>query len=221
MDLQVLIAFLLYFGFFGWVGWRRGTLRELVVLLTALISWLLLQERGSIFVRFANLGATLASVVASGGLDETGGDPLAALGNAPEVITQQNQGNFLFLLWAILMVLVYAVTNQAIDKGKSNFFAILLGVANGLLFSAILLPRMVAPLLPDVAVTEFVLQANLFDAIRASLDVLRDAFVNVWDTIQPQVSIVILVLITLILLLAASSLRPQKPKKSSNGSSGS
>ena len=31
LDVQILLAVLLYLGFFGWIGWRRGLRSELIV----------------------------------------------------------------------------------------------------------------------------------------------------------------------------------------------
>lgn len=216
MDPQVLIAFLLYLGFFGWVGWRRGTSREGIVLITSLIGWLLLQERGEIFVRFANLGSRVVSVAASGGLGDEGGDPLAALGggDTAEIITAQNSAGFLFLLWAILIILVYTVTNMTVPQGKPSALSILLGIVNGLLYSAIILPRLIAPLLPDVSVAELVLQAELLPTLRTSLGTLWTTAVEVVRAVQPQGRTIALVVITMVLLVAASSLRSGSPRPS-------
>lgn len=223
MDPQVLIAFLLYLGLFGWVGWRRGTVREGAVLFTSLLSWFLLQERSEIFIRFANIGNRIVNVATSGGLTDSGGDPLAALGSGDtiEVITPQNSPGFLFLIWAILILLVYTATNIAAPRGKPSGLAILLGILNGLLYSAIVLPRLIAPLLPDVTLAELVMQAELVPTLRGTLGAIWNEVVTLIQVAQPQGRTIALVVVTMVLLIAGSSLRSGSPRRSRRSRSGS
>ncbi|MCB0110990.1 MAG: hypothetical protein KDE53_33950, partial [Caldilineaceae bacterium] len=67
-QLEVLITFLLYIAFFGWIGYLRGTLSEGIVFGVALTAWLILQEQGDIFVRVINLGSKGIAFVQAGGL---------------------------------------------------------------------------------------------------------------------------------------------------------
>ena len=53
-ELQGILAFFLYLMFFGWIGWRRGEVSELILLVMVLGGWLLLQEAGSVFVTLTN-----------------------------------------------------------------------------------------------------------------------------------------------------------------------
>ena len=48
LESQVLIAFLLYLAFWGWIGYRRGAMREIWLFVITIGSWVLLQERGTI-----------------------------------------------------------------------------------------------------------------------------------------------------------------------------
>ena len=43
-----MIAFVIYFAFFGWLGHRRGTSRELTVFLVASTTWVLLRQFGDL-----------------------------------------------------------------------------------------------------------------------------------------------------------------------------
>ncbi len=206
-NLQILMALLLYLAFFGWVGWRRGTFQELAVFAVAGASWFLLQSQGSIFVRIANLGGKFMAFLSSGGL---GGDPteaFAALGDAPDVITAETQPIFFFMLWVLLVVLVYLLTNSFMKAEYRDGWAVLLGMANGLLFGAVLLPRLLAPLLPGIDANAFLQQNQVTDVLLRIRGVLSDGLESLWTVLEPQSSIVLLLLITMLLLLAATSLR--------------
>lgn len=205
-NIQVLVALLLYILFFGWLGWHRGTIKELAVFLAA-ITWFLLQTQGSIFVRIANLGGKFMAFLTSGGLGGDPADAFAALGNAPDVVTQESQPLFFFMLWVLLVVLVYVLTNAFVKSEYRDGWSILLGVANGLIFGSIILPRILAPLVPNVSIDQFVAQTQFGDVFRSSRNILSDGLGSLWVLMAPQSSLVLLLLITMLLLLAATSLR--------------
>jgi len=46
--LETLVTFILYLGIFAWIGRGRGTTRELIVLGTAILGWVLLNEQGGV-----------------------------------------------------------------------------------------------------------------------------------------------------------------------------
>lgn len=203
----MLLALLLYLAFFGWVGWRRGTFRELAVLVTAGASWYVLQAQGDLFVRIANLGGKTVAFFTSGGLSD---DPTAgfeAIRSAPNVITGEMAPIFLFLLWVLILVSVYIISNLYITVDYQDGWSILLGIANGLLLGAILLPRLLAPLVPGISAADFLAQTRVRDVLSGTLDILRNGLSTIWEVIEPQASVVFLLLITLLLLLAATSLR--------------
>lgn len=206
-NLQILVALLLYLVFFGWLGWHRGTYKELAVFLTAGTTWFLLQSQGGIFVSIANLGGKFMAFLASGGLGGDPSDAFAALGDAPDVVTRESQPLFFFMLWVLLVVLVYALTNKYLKSDYRDGWAILLGVANGLIFGAVLLPRLLAPLVPDVDADQFVAQTQFTDVLQSGRTVLSDGLESLWGVMAPQSSLVLLLLITMLLLLAATSLR--------------
>lgn len=209
-NLQILIALLLYLAFFGWVGWRRGTFQELAVFAVAGPTWFLLQSQGSIFVRIANLGGKFMAFLRSGGLGGDPADAFQALGDAPDVITAETQPFFFFMLWVLLVVLVYVVTNVFLKMQYRDGWAILLGMANGLLLGAILLPRLLAPLLPGIDTNAFLQQNQVTDVLVRIRGVLSDGLESLWALMEPQSSVVLLLLITMLLLLAATSLRGGK-----------
>lgn len=228
-QLEVLITFILYIAFFAWVGYRRGSRSELIVFLTALGGWLLLQEQGDLFVRIVNLGSKGVAFVQAGGLGENPDDAFGALGDAAPWVTNSSRGGFLFVLWAVLLFLAYIVSSARFlgKKSKGDGWAILLGAFNGLLYAAILLPRLATLLTSADDVIASTPGANVggasvttfFGLLRGGFDLLRQNVGGVWrlfDTAQQ--SLILLVLLTLFLLLVASSLRGRS--RSSRGSRG-
>jgi hypothetical protein len=217
--LEVLVTFIVYLLFFAWIGWRRGFRPELIVFCTALIAWIVLQEFGDIFVRLANLAGLAVRLVTSGGLS---GDPevaLAAIRSAPPVITEQSRPGFLFILWVIVVVLAYIVSSWPHFKGKRdaglNGWAILLGMANGLLFASIFLPRLVALLTPEgTPVVGLAAETSLFGFLIRGVRLLFENLSALWALIRPQSSIVLLLMLTLFLVLVASTLRTGAKAKS-------
>lgn len=217
-QLEVLITFILYIIFFAWVGYRRGSLSELIVFLTACVGWLLLQEQGDIFVRIVNLGSKFVAFIQAGGLGENPEAAFGALGDAPPWVTGESRGGFLFLLWAFLLFVAYIVSSARFlgKKSRSDGWAILLGALNGLLYAAILLPRLATLLTPVDTVVDGATAgaggnaslATLLDLLGGGVGLLRENVGGVWrlfDTAQQ--SLILLVLLTLFLLLVANSLR--------------
>jgi hypothetical protein len=214
-QLEVLITFLLYIAFFGWVGYLRGTLSEGIVFAVALLSWLVLQEEGDIFVRLVNLGSKGVAFVQAGGLGENPDQAFGAIGSAPPWVTAESRGGFLFLLWAFLLFLAYIVSSPRVlgKKSRSDGWAIILGILNGLLYATILLPRLVILLQPaDVADAAADGAAGsisgFLDVLGGGFELLRSSISGLWDIFAPaQQSLILLILLTLFLLLAANSLR--------------
>lgn len=209
-QLEVLITFLLYIAFFGWVGYLRGTLSEGIVFGVALLSWLALQEQGDIFVRLVNLGSKGVAFVQAGGLGENPDQAFGAIGSAAPWVTAESRGGFLFLLWAFLLFLAYIVSSPRMlgKKSKSDGWAIILGILNGLLYATILLPRLVILLQPvDVADATGGISGFL-DVLGGGFELLRSSIGGLWNIFDPaQQSLILLALLTIFLLLAANSLR--------------
>lgn len=217
-NLQMFIAVLLYLGFFSWVGWRRGTVRELAVFLISFFSWILLQNQGGVFRSIANLGGKFVVFARSGGLGEGGEDAFSALGSAPDVISSESQEIFIFILWVLIVVAVYVITNLYVKVAYADGWSIILGAANGLLFAAILLPKIIAPLVVDGVSSsgEFVSQTEWVAVLQGIRAILTTGLNSLWTLLEPQSSVVLLLLITLLLLLAATSL--QRSRRTTGGS---
>lgn len=221
-QIEVLITLVLYTLFFAWIGFQRGSKREAVVAITALVSWIVLQEAGDVFVRIANLGGKFLAFVRAGGLGENPDAALSELPNAPQWVTAEQRDEFLFILWVIVLVLAYVVSNlKPFAKGsKSDGWSVLLGIFNGLLFAAILLPRLATLVRPVDTVTGEAEPgiANLFDVLSGGLALIRNTVGDLWGLFEPsQRSLVLLVLLTIFLLLVASTLRGGSKKSSGTG----
>lgn len=216
-QLEVLITLGLYILFFAWIGYQRGSKREAVVTLAAVGSWIVLQQFGDVLIRIVNLGSKFVAFVRAGGLGSDPDSAFGALGSAAPWVTTEQRDEFLFIVWVLILILAYVISNQKpFAKGsKSDAWAVLLGIVNGLLYAAILLPRL-ATLVQTPTDGEGTI-SNLFDVLGRALELLRGSLGNVWDAFQPgQRSLLLLVLLTIFLLLAASTLKSSSPKKTSS-----
>lgn len=209
-EFEVLVTFLLFLLFFGWIGFRRGTLPELIVLAVAVIAWFGLQRFGSIVAQIFNLGFKLLGGVFNGAL--VSGD-LSAVAAVPNVITAENERGFFFLLWGLTLLLTYILTGRFVKDpnaiGNAGWAA-LLGIANALFLSAILLPRLLSLVLPG-SISPETLSFDLgvmdvIDIIGSAISILLSGLSRVWAAIEPRADIAILLLITLFLIFAASTL---------------
>lgn len=210
--LEVLITFILYLCFFGWIGWRRGFRSELVVFIASVGTWLLLQRAGDLFVRLANLGGKFVTFVKAGGLSANPDPAFAALKEAPLWVTDENKAGFLFLIWIFIVLVAYIVSTMAKLEPKKNErtggWAVLLGMANGLFFTSIFLPRLVALVVPQGAdFNALVERANILGLLSSSVRLLIENLSAFWTLVRPQASIVLVILLTLFLVLVASTLR--------------
>jgi len=220
-QIEILITFLLYLAFFGWVGWLRGRRRTGFVLAVAVISWLLLNEQGDIFVRIANLGKKFLVFIQSGGLSSNPDPAFAALRDAPPLITGDNRGRFVFIVWVLLLVLAYVLSGRDYkwlkDNNKQDGWAVLWGIVSGFFFASVLLPRLIAILLPagtaGFNTGEVIQSTNLFRILGGSLSVLREGLSTIWTLVEPQAPFVILLLLTLLLVIAASTLQGRGANK--------
>lgn len=219
-QLEVLITLGLYILFFAWIGYQRGSKREAVVAIAAVSSWIVLQQLGDVLIRIVNLGSKFLAFVRAGGLGANPDAAFEAIGDAAPWVTPDQRDEFLFIIWVLILVLAYVVSNlKPFAKGsKSDAWAVLLGIFNGLLYAAILLPRLATLVQTptDSGATGGSI-GNLFDVIGSGLELLRSNLGNVWGIFDTgQRSLVLLVLLTIFLLLAASTLKSSSSKKTSS-----
>lgn len=209
-QIEVLLTFILYLAFFGWIGWTRGSRREGFTLAIGLGSWILLQEFGDVFVRIANLLGKFVAFVRAGGLGANSNAAFAAIGSAQPWVDDTNRAGFLFIVWVVILILGYVISGLKLfnKNNKSDGWAVLFGMISGLLYAAVLLPRLITLIVPgDVTAAQVLRSSNALKVLGGTLTTLRSALVNVWQLVKPQSSIIILIVLTLLLVLAASSLR--------------
>lgn len=205
---QVLIAFLLYLIFWGWTGYRRGAVREVWLLIITVGAWVLLQERGSILVRLANFGGKFGALVGAGGLSgENTEDALQALADAPNIVTDENQAGFLFLIWAVIVVISYIVLSDKRIRSPKGGLGFLFGAINGVVFAALLLPILGNLVeLSDGSLADAPLQSLailVVEMVSAGLDVLT----ALWALLTPVSTQAWFLILTIILIAAAFTLR--------------
>lgn len=212
-DTQVLLAIMVYLAFFAWIGWRRGFRSEITVFIVALLAWVVLQERGNVFVRLTNMvisfGALFGQSIASG-------DVPATAPSGSDFVAPGGEETFLFLLWIIILFLTYFITSRPsfAAKSRKTAWAAIVGALNGFLFLAVMLPKFnqlyvmgggqfsQAPLRTFVAlITQFI--TYFIDSIR-----------SFWNWIQPLSPLTLLVIISVVLGLAAFTLRGSLKAKS-------
>jgi len=216
---ELMISFVIFLVFFGWIGLRRGAKRELIVLLTSIISWLILQEKGDILVRIANLGGQLLAMIASGDLSDGEATSATATDTAQQLVTDTNQNAFLFFIWVIIVIITYMLTSKLIsDKNsKSNGWAILLGIANGLFFASVFLPRLVLLFVPTetdpqqagLQLTEEG-RGSIISFLSNGVQMISNTLSNLWANLGGLQPYVLLFLLTLFLVMAYFSIRGAK-----------
>lgn len=215
-QIAVLLSFVVYLAFFGWLGWRRGVTRELIVFLAALFGWLALQQRGEIVVNMANLMAAGFDFARAGGFNGSEEEAFAALASAPNLVSSDGQTAFLYVVWVAGVILIYLGTNWVVsdEKSRSNGWSILLGMLNGLFFAIIFLPGMFALFSSEGSVPESEGGIDLLGMLGKGLQLVWDGIVAAWNLLTPLGPTGILLLVTGILVLAAISIRSSAKAKS-------
>jgi len=218
-QIEVLITFILYLAFFGWIGWMRGRLREGVTLAVAFGGWVLFQQFGDVFVSIANLGKKFFFLAKAGGLSSnaaTQNAAIASLNDVVPIITAENRTGFLFILWVVILILTYVVTSR-LFRGKTNKtdgWAILFGMLSGLLYVTVLLPRLIGlVVIGNATAAQTIRGTDALQVLGSTLTLVRDGLFNLWQLLKPQASLVILIVLTVLLVIAASTLNRSNPKK--------
>jgi hypothetical protein len=209
-QVAVIISFIIYLTFFGWLGWRRGARREITVFLVALIGWLLLQQEGDIIVNIANLGGAAYTFATSGGFTGSQQEALAALSDAPTLVNDDARTPFLFLVWMALFVGSYALSNVMIEDKQSNRngWAILFGILNGLFFAVAFGPSLVALFAPNGQFTVVDDDGlNLSGLLGGGLQLLWDGISSLWGVVSSAGNLGLVILLTALLVLAATTIR--------------
>lgn len=206
-DTQLLFAVLIYLSFFAWIGWRRSAKAELTVFLVAVGTWVLLQERGTIFVRLTNLGVKFLGLLGTG--VATGDFDQRTIETQPNWIDQGAQETFLFILWVIILFVTYIITSRpGFLKGtKKTAWGAIWGALNGLLLLAVLLPRLTMLYLSSGGEVGSQPLRTFWTLLTQFFTYLFNSIRDLWNWLQPINPLVLLVVITAILTLAALTLR--------------
>jgi hypothetical protein len=204
VNLAALAALFIYLGFFGLLGYRRGSRRELIVLLVALGSSFLLQRfSDAIVTLFDRFGKGLAFIAGQPIPDQSGIGAWAAA----------NTQTLLILLWLGIVVTTYILTAKFVRKSGKDGWAVLLGVLNGLIFASIFAPLLTILIFPTATVEGPAVQMPFLGFLGNVWQQISNLVANVWATLQPISTNVIFLGIVLLILLAALTLRTSvKPK---------
>jgi hypothetical protein len=211
---QVVVVIILYLILFGWVGYRRGSLRELIVFIIALGGYLILRRYENIVITIINLGGRFFVFAQEGGLSGENPDAILALRDAPNLILQQQVDTVIFSIWVFILLLTYVATGKFVRNGRnrSDAIAVLLGMINGIFYFSIFLPLLVSIFVPTAVEGIVSPEDGAGFVLRQTLDVINEGFGNIWGTLDGQQPLVIVLFLTLVLVAVANTLRASKPK---------
>jgi hypothetical protein len=203
-NLAAVIALLIYLGFFGVLGYRRGTQRELILLsvlvLTATGLRLFTEQIVTLFDRF---GKGLAFIT---------GQPIpeqSALG----VWATANTTTLIIIIWLVVLVFTYLLTNRFVRKSKKDGWAFLLGLLNGLVVASIFAPLITSLIFPGVSLEGTVVQFPVLAFLNNVWQQVASLLSQVWAAIGPISTNVFFLGIVLLVIFAAFTLRTStKPK---------
>lgn len=218
------ISFILYLAFFGWLGYRRGLLRESIVAIVAVVLYVILSARSSEVVTFANLTAAGMQFAVSGGLNGGEEEAIKAILDAEKLVTPTTQDRFLYLLWVGGVVATFLITTWWVPDGdkKNKGWAVLVGMLNALFFAIVAIPGLAA--LFGLTYEDIPCEGcggDLLDVLASALGIIWGAIEAVWSLIEPLGAVGIFVLIMSILIFAgfaATSTRSSSGSKSQSGS---
>ncbi len=209
-SIELTIAFLLYLLLFGWIGYRRGLVREMVVFAVGFGSYLFLWRYASALRTLINLFWKFLYFARAGGLAGNG-DALDLLREAPNLVRPEQTSTVVFLIWAALLLLTYLVTNMLVPDtvSRPGLRAALVGMVNGLVYLGIFLPLLASLVAPEIRDR---LPASPEESVLRILGrtwaLFGDSLDLFWDASSAQRPFVFMALVILLLVLAARSLRP-------------
>lgn len=208
-SLQIVVVIILYLILFGWVGYRRGSLRELIVFFVALGGYLILRRYQNVVVTIVNLGGRFFVFAREGGLGSDDPDAILALRDAPNLIVEQQADTLIFLIWVVTLLLTYMITGKFVRNGRnrSDAIAILLGIANGIFYFSIFLPLLVSIFVPEAVAGVARAEDGAGFVLWRTFGVINESFGNLWGTLDGQQPLVIALFLTLVLVAVANTLR--------------
>jgi len=139
---QGFVTLLVLLVVFGYLGWRRGAAREFIVLVSILLAQLVrTTPLGSIVLRLLNNAWFSVQFVLHGGLTRPPSEMpkvFQEISQMPALIPAGRRESVLFMLFVITILLGYVVSGYV--PRRPSPFAAILGMLNGYLIGALVLP---------------------------------------------------------------------------------
>lgn len=171
-QIQLFVAFIIYISIFGWIGSQLSARRMQWLFAVTVVSYLFVFFAGSAtIIRMLNLASKALTFVRAGGLGANPDAAMGQIGNAPQIITLEGTYIFLWLVWVISLVVAFRVITQRVQKGPSDAYAIMWGIAGGILLLWCLLPMMLNVIAPNV----------IYMPETPTRPVLRDQLLVAWN----------------------------------------
>jgi ethanolamine transporter EutH len=205
-NLAAIAALVIYLSFFGMLGYRRGAQRELIVLTVSLLLAFGLQFLSAqVVTLFDRFGKGIAFLT---GQEIPEQSALGAWAAA-------NTATLLLLIWLGGVVFTYFVTNRAVRKSKSDGWAAMLGVLNGLVFATIFAPLLTSLIFPDSQIQGPLVQIPVLSFVGNVWQQLSNLITRFWTALGPAATTVFFAAIVFLVLFAAFTLRTSSPRAKS------
>ncbi len=213
------VAFVFYVLLFGWIGFRRGLFRELMVLVVSVGGFFFLQQNQGLALDIVRqvlgllggiitIGMRLIAALRAGGAGGEG-EPVHTLWNASDALSDADQPTVSFLVWAGVLLLTYLLTNKAIpdSQSTSGMLAALIGMGNGLFYIPTFAPRLF-DFIPEIGVEPVsATGAGVQGAFGGISEMMQSSFGNIWEALGPQQPMLIAIGLTVLLVAVISTLR--------------
>jgi hypothetical protein len=193
-----ILALVIYLGFFGVLGYRRGAQREAWVLAISLGLFFILQRFSSVFVELADKFGKGWAFLLGQPIPTT--SPLGAWAAA-------NTSTYLISIWLIAVLFAYFLTGRFIHKSKKNGWAVLAGIANGLVFATVFAPLLTSLIYPGSTIEAPVTRISIVGFLQNIWQQTMDLIARLWVVIQPNASSVFFLSVIVLVLFAAFTLR--------------
>ena len=170
-QIELLFAFIVYIGIFAWVGTQLGARRVQWMLVVTAVSYFLIIPQ-QLLIRVANIGGKFLAFIKAGGLGSNPDEAFGALGNAPQIITQEGSPIFLFILWIVIVLFAWQIIAKKVEPGATDITAALWGMGGGFLVAWFVLPMMLRVIAPEATIID----GEEGTSIRRMLSVIGGAF---------------------------------------------
>jgi hypothetical protein len=138
---------------FGIIGYLRGWRAALFVLIMTFLAVAITGALSETILRYINAFGKGFRFLTSGGLSALAGEggleeAIAALEGAPALVSKDNQGLVLGLLFVIVLLLALLLSGLPLFRGRKSIFGLFLGMLTGYIVAAMV----VRAILPEYAV---------------------------------------------------------------------